>query len=372
MNTGTPITRNKHSVSLRAYLPHIQEITLKYTESQIKKAIESNDEAALNVFYGQEVYLVKHYADKLVSFCVGCEDREFNLTKFEGNPDLTDLSEAVSAVPFFGNRRMILLNDFNPETDAAYMRKFTEIIKGIPAGNIVLIYETGIELDVKKAKTKKFTEEAETLGRVCEFKRLPPLKAAGFAVNIAETQGVTLSRTNALYLSERVMHDLTQLENEVMKLCAYAKSDKTSGNEITKEMTDALVTERLDVKIYSLTDAVTSRNYARSYRLYRELTEEDYNPIVILGALSGTFTDYYRAKLAAENGKTAKEAANDFMYAANRTWALGKAFSAVRNISMKHIKHCIKVLFETDYKLKSSPLNPDILAEKAITEIIYG
>jgi DNA polymerase-3 subunit delta len=337
------------------------------TESELSKRLKSDAPQKLYYLYGKEVFLVETYSDRILNKCLGEEERDFNLIKFAGNPELSRLVEATETLPVFAEKRVVIINDLEPEKfDNDGLSRFIEILSDIPETVCLIINATGVSVDVKKAKTKKVIDCAGKYGAVCEFGHLSEAKTAELIVRRAGRAGCFISRANAVHLSRLTLCDLTLISRETDKLCAYAGY----GGEITADAIEKLSVKRLDAAVFALAAQITGRNGAGALRLLDELIALGNPPVMIMSALSTTFIDLYRAKLGADSRRRAETLVADFNYPKNRAWAVGKAIGAVGGISAEKLRRCVKVLADADYGLKSSPVDDRVVMERTIAQLL--
>jgi len=333
------------------------------TEDILAKELKQGAIRKIYYLYGKEPFLVKTYADRIIDKCLGGE-RGFNYARFEGNPDVSRISECVQTLPVFADRKVVLLNDLDFEksdTDA-----LASVLSAIPESTTVIISVTGFVPDLKKAKTKKLAELADKHGASVEFGKLSEAKTADLITKRAVRAGCGISRANAVHLATLCLCDLNLIANETDKLCAYANY----GGEITREAVDLLTAKQLDTGVFALAAEITAKKSGEALRVLDELITLGNPPVMIMSALSAAFIDFYRAKIGAEAGKRADVIAADFNYPKNRAWAVGKAISAVARTPAERICKCVLALANADYKLKSAPLDDRYIMERAVAELI--
>lgn len=342
---------------------------MKTDESKLNTAIKTNNFSNLYYFYGKEEFLVKTYTDRIINKILSKEDLDFNLIRFEGNPSLDALSNAVSSLPVFAEKKIVVLNDFDAEKlDADTLNAVINIFSDIPESSVIITAVTGFEVDAKKAKTKKLISSADKYGVTCEFDYMQPSKVTELIIKKAARLGVIISRDNALLLSELTLRSLTLIGSELDKLCSYAGK----GGEITKPVINLLVSKQLDSNIFELANMLVRKNTNGVFNILNDLISEGYQPVVIMSSLSSTFVDFYRIKLAKNENVSNERISVDFNYAKNRVWLIGKTASTVNNISIGYIRKCLEALNIADYKLKSSPVDNRIIMEQALTKILVS
>ena len=339
------------------------------TEASLKAAIKTGDLARLYFLYGEELYLTRLYERKIVEAAVGKEPSDLNYVRFNGNPSADALSDYAESLPFFAQYKCIVISDLNAEElDTASLNAYLSILESLPETTVLVISQTGVEVDDEKpkAKLKKILQAVEKHGCICKMNYMSAAQAAAMAEKKAARCGCTLSKENATHIAELCGRSLADISNEMDKLCCYAGN----GGEITREAIDALVPRLVDTSIYTLSTELVAGHADKALRILDDLFVQRVEPIPIMAALSGTFVDFYRAKISLKERKSSADAGAAFNYR-NRAWVLGKAFSAVSRLSEEYLRDCIEVLYRTNMQLNSSKMDKRTLIERALTEISH-
>ncbi len=229
-----------------------------------------------------------------------------------------------------------------------------------------VIFSASIEMDNSKEKTKKIIAAAAKNGIAVKFDSLKDYQTAEKIQKKAEKAGRIISRQNALYIAQLLLCDLTAASNETSKLIAYT----VPGGEITREIIDKLVSKQISVSVFGLAAAITAGKRQEAFNILDELFIMRTEPVNILSALSMTYVDFYRAKTALRAGVNSENTAADFEYPYKRTFAVGKAFSAVRNITPAYLRNALRILNRADIKLKSIPVSSRIILEQAVVQLM--
>ena len=153
-------------------------------------------------------------------------------------------------------------------------------------------------------------------GTLCEFAHKDRTTLKRALCERAAKQYISLDMATADWLVERCGTDYASLIHEIDKLCAYVRS-----GEITKQDIDLCCIPSIESSAFDLAKSVLSANYDRAFSILDNLFFLRQEPVAILGALSMTFADLYRAKCALAAGVTADQTASDFSYPKNRLFA---------------------------------------------------
>lgn len=356
---------------------------MRLSEQRLGADIKAGKLERVYLLYGDEDFLIRMYTDKLTALAVPKEEREMNLLRYfltptsdknarDGRPPkLDELSDFVESMPFFAERKCVILKNFDPDMlEKDEFEGYLSLISNIPETSVVIITRENTEEDLKafkdkleKAKMKKLIEAADKYGIVCELNQFDEAKLEGMAISKCRRAGCELSDENAAYLAECVGGSLSLLQTEVEKLCDYRQS-----GEITREDIDALVPKRIESNVYQLAGELIEGRAGNALEILRAQFIKRTDPIIIMQALSGYFVDLYRAKLGIGKKKTYSAAAAALNYG-GRAFAMRKAYGAAREVSETYLADCVAVLYNANKLLNSSKTDARLIIEQAIVEI---
>ncbi len=338
---------------------------MKLEEEKLSQTLKSGELYRVYYFYGDEIFLTETYTGRVLDKVIGKDRNDINITRFQGTFSVDALADSVESMPLFAMNKAVIINDLDMEkysdTDCD---RISDILSDVPDECTVIISMTGISPGSgKKSAGKnllaKLTKQKNCA--VCEFTQLQPNKTAELIIKKAAKNGCVISRTNALYIVNITLNNLTLCSTETQKLCDYQQS-----GEITKETIDALVIKHPDTSIYTLATAITKGNRTEAFTILDDLFAQRIDPFIILATLSSTYIDFYRAVIARSAKKTQNDCVNDFAYPKNRAFTVGKAFTATQRLSSEYVRYCIKNLADADYKMKTSSADARTVLEQTV------
>ncbi|MCM1055384.1 MAG: DNA polymerase III subunit delta [Bacteroides sp.] len=337
------------------------------TEAQLSANIKSGNFFPVYFFYGEESFLVKTYAMRIKSRLVGDSKNDINLLELSGCPDLAMLSDHAEALPFFADRKVIMINDFDleklPESE---LEHFENILKNVPDTTVMVFYLTGCGFSLRSGRVKKLFEMFKKYAAVCEFKPLNKMKIGDIICKKAAKQKRLISPTNAEYIAEITACDLNLASVETTKLCCYVGE----GKEITREIIDSMIVKRLETKVFTLSDSMLAGNKREAFRILNELFEQRVDPIPILAALSTVYSDYYTAKAAKIKGVSPQQVAADFGYTGAKASFAAKKYNQAAKMDIESLRNAMEIIFEADVRCKSSTVNRRLLLEETVLKIM--
>ena len=340
---------------------------MKLTEDKLASAIKAGNFSRVYYIYGKEPFLINMYVDRIIEKAVGADANDFNLRRFEGNPDPDMLSDVVDTLPVFTEYKVVTVKDFSTETRTTSTDKqYLEIVANVPESAILVFYCINIEPDEKKARTKKFIDAVNKAGTVCSIDAMKAPKIAALCVKKAAKEGVVISDGDALFLTERVGGKMQVASDETAKLISYVGN----GGVIDRGTIELLVPKLLEAEAYDLADAINAGRRADAYRIIDELFRKQVEAVQIMAALSGTFFDMYCANLAKNNGIGANEATKLFGHYGGKAWVFtNHIYTPAARLDTAYLRETVRILSETDIELKSIPVDGRVQVEKAVTRL---
>lgn len=356
------------------------------TESALSAELKAGNLRRVYFLYGEEDFLIKTYADRIIAAAVPEDARDMNFLKYSKAPKADELSDQLENMPFFADYKCVLIEDLEADAlDEGEFKAYLSTIANIPDTSVLIFAQKNIPVEQKKGKSKKDDAKSDKkkkgeanlkklmtacqnheYGAVCEFSRMTPAKLADMTARKFARAGCSISREDAAFLAEECGSSLTVLQMEIEKLCAY----KGGGEDrvISRADIEKLVPRRIDTNIYNLAKELFAGRTGSALHILDDLFIQRVGPTDICGAMSGHFTDLYRAKLAIQAKKSSADAAKAFGYY-GRAFVMDNAFRSVRPLSAEYLGGCIEILYRTDRLLKSSKADGRILLERAIAEI---
>lgn len=139
------------------------------------------------------------------------------------------------------------------------------------------------KLDGKKNIVKLLKNKAELLNIAIDLKDYVKEKCKGYKINI-----MTIN-----YLIDSVESDFERLDNELDKLMALKNAEK----EITDKDINLITIKKIDNNIFSLIDAIISKDKKKSLKIYEEMTNYGEDVFKIFVALANQIRLIYQVKM---------------------------------------------------------------------------
>lgn len=302
------------------------------------------------LLYGDEPFLVGSYKKKLREAITGGDTMNFNY--FEGkNPDVREIISLADTMPFFADRRLILVDGSGffksaQEELAAYLPQ-------MPDTTCLVFAES--EVDKRNRLYKRIKE----LGYAAELNKQDAAQLMRWAAGILGRDGKKISRPVMEYFLERTGDDMENIRMELEKLVCY-----TMGRDvITKEDVDAVGTVHVTSRIFDMVAAIVAGNTKKAMELYEDLLTLKEPPMRILFLIARQFNQLLQIKELAALGKDKGAMASALKVP---PFAVGKLTAQARAFTREQILSWVTLCVETETAVKTGRLSDRLAVELLI------
>ena len=194
------------------------------------------------------------------------------IDKFAGEDiTLSDLSDALSSIPFLSARRLVVVRDLGQNKDLA--GNIEKIFEKVADSTDFVMIESTVD------GRSKFFNQLKKLVEVREFSHLEGEALINWVIDQANNLGGTLDSSNAQLLIERVGINHQLLAQELRKLILY--NPVISGYSI-KQMT----AYSPQSSVFAMLDAAFAGDIAKALLLYAEQRSLGMEPQLIMGMIA--------------------------------------------------------------------------------------
>ena len=277
----------------------------------IQEDIKSGNFKSAYLLCGEEAYLKVQYKNKLLK-ALNPDDDTMNFNHYEGrNIDVKELIDLCETMPFFADRRVVLLEDtgfFKNKCD-----ELADYMKELPDYLCLVFVEDEVD------KRSKMYKAVKSCGRIGEFARQDEKTLLQWAAGILKREGKNITQRDMELLLTMTGIDMGNLRMELEKLITYT-GDR---NVVTRADIQEVCTTQTQNKIFDMVRAVTEKNQKRALDLYYDLLTLKEPPMRILFLLAKQFRQLLLVKEYTEEGVAQPEMAS----------RLGVPSFVVRNIA---------------------------------------
>ena len=303
------------------------------------------------LLFGEEAFLRNSYKKRLQEAIVG--DDTMNLSRFEGKgTDADELIRLADTMPFFAERRLILVEDSGFFKNAS--EALVQYLPSMPDTTCLVFVESEVD------KRSKLYKKVKSLGYAAEMGRQDAAQLGRWAGGILSKEGKKITgHTMELFLS-MAGDDMENIRMELEKLISY-----TWGREvITDEDVEAVCTVRVSNRIFEMVSAIVNQQTRRAMELYEDLLTLKEPPMRILFLIARQFNQLLQVKELTEKGLERKTIASRLKL---QPFVVGKVIPQARQFSRDQILSYVNLCVEAEEAVKTGRLSDRLAVELLIT-----
>lgn len=292
------------------------------------------------------------YKNRLREAVVG--DDTMNLSVFGGKGlDVDELIRLADTMPFFAERRLILVEDsgfFKSAPDA-----LVQYLPSMPDTTCLVFAET--EVDKRSRLYKKVRE----LGYAAEMARQDAASLARWAGGILAKEGKKITARTMEHLLEMTGDDMENIRMELDKLVSYT----LNRDVITDADVEAICTVRVTSRIFEMIAAISSRQTKKAMDLYEDLLTLKEPPMRILFLIARQFNQILQVKELMNQGMDRSAIASRLKM---QPFVVGKVMPQARQFSREQICSYVELCVDAEEGVKSGKLQDRLAVELLITK----
>lgn len=312
----------------------------------LEKAFAANKR--LFLLYGQEEYVLDKSIDQIKDHFLKPDQADFNLDIIDTMPkDPFDLINKCNTLPFMADFRLVVLKNIGifDLKDKLGLEPWVDELAKLPSTSVLIIKEESID---KRKKIYKFFQKE---GYIEEFDYLNEKDIIRYLGRWFHQRNLRIKTAAILLLLERVGSDLTTIINECDKLANYAQE------VVTEDMVKDLVRERLESKIFSLTDALGAKDREGVIRHYHIMVENRESMNHVLFMIGRHIKLLYQTKLI----QSSKRPGTDLMQVLGLPqFVARKLKDQAKLFSQSELNHILKELVDLEWDFKRGKIDLEI------------
>ncbi|MCL1998028.1 MAG: DNA polymerase III subunit delta [Turicibacter sp.] len=318
----------------------------------IKNDFKTNIFKPVYLLYGEETYLVRHYANQFLNLI---DDTVMNRATFEGKEfDVKDLINAADTLPFFSDWRLIFVKESGLVTtgrkDAT--EALSKYLPAMPRTTIMIFVETALD------KRNRLYKQIASIGRAVEFPPSTDSDLVRWIINIFKKRGKTIETSTANLLLRTVPKGMDTIYTELDKLDSFT-GDRTA---ITADDIQKISTKSLEFRVFDIIKALCDGKVETALIGYHNLLSLKEQPLMILSMIARQFRIILKCK-AVSKKMNVNQIATTFGL---RTFMVQEALRQSQRFSEPILIQALCDCQETDIKIKTGLLTQETGVELLI------
>lgn len=294
----------------------------------------------LTVLTGSNAYSIKTELNKLISDFTA-KHGDLALERLDGEEhSYEQILGAVESLPFLSDKKMVVVQEISANKQAT--EQLDHLIEGAGDTTDLIIVEPNLD------KRVAYYKQLKKLNGFREHNEMDDSQLVNWLVEAAKKAAGSLTRSDALYLVQRVGGGQMRLSRELQKLLVYEP-------EINRETIDLLTEESPSSTIFNLIDTAFSGNLQQALALYDEQRKQKIEPQAIHGMMVWQMHAVAVTAAAPRNLMAAQIAKDSGI----SPYTIQKSQRIARSMDRAKIIEIMALLRDIDYRGKHEALDYD-------------
>lgn len=322
--------------------------------------------------YGEDSYRSRAKLKQIEERFKKTDKSRVNFIKIDGerNP-WKNIEKEILSPPFLHDKKLVVVENFLKKRG----QKFDEAVaflkeEKIPDGTVVVFWDDS-KPDERTAIFKFLAKPKQA----DKFDLLDAVKLRKWIAEAAAEREIKIEPRAVEMILGLVGSDLWQMSGELDKLAAYVRGQKEKNNLVTAEDVAIFVRGKFDENIFSLTDALGTKNKKTVFNLLNEQIEAGLEEGYIFAMLVRQFRILLQIKelvakeysfiSASDPGIKQKIA----MELGLHPYVVQKTLYQIKNFSLPELKKFYGKLLAIDMKMKRGNFNPRAFLDLFVAEV---
>jgi DNA polymerase-3 subunit delta len=305
-------------------------------------------------FYGSDQLAIAEAVDQMRSN-PKLGDPSLNVQRFDaGELDLSELEQAAMAMPFLGERRLVILEHFEHlAASEQQVSRFLTMLDELPDSTALVITQHLSSRELKnftsKSKVYAWCEKNPGVSLTRLFAKPTGSAFVRWLMDRVQSQGRQLEPDAAQLLAQYLDEDTLRAHQEIEKLLAYLNSDRA----IAIEDVELLTPSYIQSGIFAMVDAIGTRDAKIALRhLHTLLASEP--PSRVFSMIVRQFRMLLLAKELLARGENPAEGLQKIPLRPKRigSFEAGKVSGQAANFDSAQLKEIYTKLIDLDHQSK--------------------
>ena len=313
-----------------------------------KNSIKKGEFKRVYLLYGEERYLVRHYAESLAT-ALGEPDN------FDAAAKVEHIIMAANTLPFLSDKRLVCVRDSKLFISGrkADSEAIVAYLPNVPDSAVLVFMESDVD---RRGRLYKKTAE---IGGVIECETPSPQALITWLGRIFRDSGKTIDPSAANQLIRYTAHNMTTITQEAAKLIAYVGQRP----EITVTDIEAVCTKALQTRVFDLISAMANGRMAQALEMYQNMLQMKEQPLMILAMIIRQFRILLKVMAAREKHMPKAQMTKELGL---RSFMIDEALNQGKRFTVEKLFHALIDCQDTDIKIKTGLVNAEIGVELLI------
>lgn len=313
--------------------------------------------------YGEVPELIEKKSNELVNDFLEEGKDDFNFIKFNlYETNISSIIEEALTLPFISEKKAIVVKNSFMFTGEKVSKEITpntdQVIEFLEKydGNNLLIFEI---YQSKLDERKKLTKTLKNTSKLYKVEQMSEQEMKSWIQNKLHENYKDIKQDALNLFIELTGINFNVISQELDKIILFL-GDRTT---INKNDVSLIINRSLEQNVFLLTEYIQKGDKNKAIQLVKDLIIMKEEPIKLLALITSNYRLYYQCKILSRKGYSGQQISKTINVHPYRVkLALGQVKHYQLNELLNIINHCA----ETDYKLKSSYIDKQLILELLI------
>ncbi|MEB6208867.1 DNA polymerase III subunit delta [Staphylococcus pasteuri] len=316
--------------------------------------------------YGEVPDLVEKKSSEMINKYLQSEKDDFNYVKYNlYETEITPIIEEALTMPFFSDKKAILVQNayvFTGEKVTKELNQNTdqllEFIEKYDGENLIVFEVFQNKLDERKKLTKTLKKN----GQLKKVEQMSEEEIKKWIQSKLNDNFKDIKQDALNYMIELTGINFNIISQELDKLMLFLGDRPT----INKDDVNQIINRSLEQNVFLLTEYIQKRQKNKAIQLVKDLINMKEEPIKLLAMITSNYRLYYQCKILSQKGYSGQQIAKTVNV---HPYRVKLALGQVRHYQLEDLLNIINSCAETDYKLKSSYMDKQLILELFILSL---
>lgn len=316
--------------------------------------------------YGEVPELVEKKSNEIVESYLNEKKDDFNYVKYNlYDTSFNQIIEEALTMPFISEKKAIVVKnafiftgekvskDIQPNNE-----QVNEFLEKYDGENFIIFEVYQNKLDERK----KITKTLKKTSKLAKVEQMSEQEIKKWIKNKLHENFKDIKQDALDLFIELTGINFNIVSQEIEKIILFLGERPT----INKKDVEEIINRSLEQNVFLLTEYIQKGEKYKAIQLIKDLIVMKEEPIKLLALITSNYRLYYQCKILSRKGYSGQQIAKTINV---HPYRVKLALNQVKHYQLTHLLNIIDQCAETDYKLKSSYMDKQLILELFILSL---
>lgn len=316
--------------------------------------------------YGEVPELVEKKSNEIVESYLNEKKDDFNYVKYNlYDTSFNQIIEEALTMPFISEKKAIVVKnafiftgekvskDIQPNNE-----QVNEFLEKYDGENFIIFEVYQNKLDERK----KITKTLKKTSKLAKVEQMSEQEIKNWIKNKLHENFKDIKQDALDLFVELTGINFNIVSQELEKIILFLGERTT----INKKDVEEIINRSLEQNVFLLTEYIQKGEKYKAIQLIKDLIVMKEEPIKLLALITSNYRLYYQCKILSRKGYSGQQIAKTINV---HPYRVKLALNQVKHYQLTHLLNIIDQCAETDYKLKSSYMDKQLILELFILSL---